>query len=109
MISSIENRFVEGYPAWIAVGPGWRDILVRLDRQLSAIQSDYKVAQVKEKFGGLRFYTSNVRPENMDEFRSLIDAAEHDSYRTCEECGDRGSLRDNGWYKTLCEVCNEVF
>ena len=37
-------------------GEGWRPIIVQLDRDIAAIESDYEVHQIKEKFGGLRFY-----------------------------------------------------
>ena len=57
--------------------------------------------QVKEKFGGLRFYTSGG-----DEYtRALIDDAEALSYSICEECGrmddDVGRNR-KGWIQTTC-------
>lgn len=105
MISQIENRFIKEYPTWISVGQGWHDLLVRLDRQLSAVQPDYEIVQVKEKFGGLRFYTTNVHPENMDTFRALIDAAESESFRTCEECGGHGKIGGDHWITTLCDEC----
>lgn len=57
--------------------------------------------QVKEKFGGLRFYTSGG-----DEYtRALIDDAESLSYSICEQCGrmddDVGRNR-KGWIQTTC-------
>jgi hypothetical protein len=57
--------------------------------------------QVKEKFGGLRFYTSGG-----DEYiRALVDEAEELSYSICEECGrmddDVGRNR-KGWIQTTC-------
>jgi len=57
--------------------------------------------QVKEKFGGLRFYTSGG-----DEYtRALIDDAEALSYSICEQCGrmddDVGRNR-KGWIQTTC-------
>ena len=63
--------------------------------------SQVVAAQVKEKFGGLRFYT-----DGGDEYiRALIDDAESLSYRICEECGrmdnDVGRNR-KGWIQTTC-------
>jgi len=57
--------------------------------------------QVKEKFGGLRFYANGG-----DEYtRALIDDAEALSYDICEECGrmdnDVGRNR-KGWIQTTC-------
>lgn len=59
-------------------------------------------AQVKEKFGGLRFYVDNA-----DEYTNgVIALAESLSYRTCEQCGNKGIMRKGGWIKTLCDGCN---
>ena len=60
-------------------------------------------AQVKEKFGGLRFYVDNCD----DYVRGVIAMAESMSYRTCESCGDSGHRRSGGWVRTLCDKCQE--
>ena len=58
-----------------------------------------RVAQVKEKFGGLRFYVDNAD----DYVRGAIEMAEMMSLRTCEVCGNRGRKHTGGWIRTLCE------
>jgi hypothetical protein len=59
----------------------------------------FRVAQVKEKFGTLRFYT-DLSSDGMDK---LIREAEKKSEVTCEVCGKPGGLMARGyWYKTLC-------
>lgn len=55
--------------------------------------------QVKEKWGGLRFYV-NGSDEYVD---GLIAMAEGMSYRTCEVCGNPGKTRAGGWVRTLCD------
>ena len=61
-----------------------------------------EVIQVKEKFGGLRFYTSYTTKE----LNALIDEAEEKASKTCERCGKKGKLRcRRGWYATLCDEC----
>lgn len=58
-------------------------------------------AQVKEKFGGLRFYV-----DNCDDYVSgVVAMAESMSYRTCETCGAPGVKRSGGWIRTLCDGC----
>ena len=60
-------------------------------------------AQVKEKFGGLRFYVDNA-----DDYTSgVIALAESMSYRTCEDCGAPGKQTGRGWIRTLCDACNK--
>lgn len=54
--------------------------------------------QVKEKFGGLRFYFSG----GDDYIEGLVQMAELMSERTCEICGDKGKHYSGGWIKTLC-------
>lgn len=60
-------------------------------------------AQVKEKFGGLRFYVDNTD----DYTQGVIAMAESMSYRTCEACGSPGKTSGKGWLRTLCVNCNE--
>jgi hypothetical protein len=62
-----------------------------------------EATQVKEKFGGLRFYI-NWQDDYID---GLIRMAESMSYRTCEECGVPGKPNEGGWIITLCEPCRE--
>lgn len=58
------------------------------------------VAQVKEKFGGLRFYVHGATEEHYN----YIEFAENFSYRICEECGTTHDVMtyNCGWMKTLC-------
>ena len=64
-----------------------------------------EVAQVKEKFGGLRFYTNG----NDELISGMIWLAESLSYHICEKCGStEGKLINNkGWYRTLCNKCKK--
>ena len=56
--------------------------------------------QVKEKFGGLRFYVQAAT----DKHYNFISFAESMSYRTCEQCGAPGKRYSMGWHKTLCDI-----
>ena len=56
--------------------------------------------QVKEKFGGLRFYVHAAT----DKHYNYISFAESMSYRTCEECGAPGKTYTDGWHMTLCDI-----
>lgn len=62
--------------------------------------------QVKEKFGGLRFYYDG----GDDEIRGMVRLAESLSYRICEECGVMNELvnrNGGGWIRTTCPCCVE--
>ncbi len=81
-------------------GPGWTLLVEDLIRKLIAAGWDRQLCQVKEKFGGLRFYI--VRTS--DELDRLVEDAENDSFFTCEECGNPGETRatSGGWEYTSC-------
>ena len=57
------------------------------------------VAQVKEKFGTLRFYYDG----GDDIIDGMVRMAESMSGVTCEECGKPGHQRGGGWIVTLCD------
>lgn len=58
-----------------------------------------RIAQIKEKFGGLRFYY-----EGGDEYiAGLVRMAESWAAMTCEDCGNPGTHRSGGWMRTLCD------
>ncbi len=59
------------------------------------------VQQVKEKYGGLRSYLWNAN----EEIGKLVEEAERQSLRTCEQCGQAGRVRDGSWVHTLCDQC----
>lgn len=58
-----------------------------------------RVAQIKEKFGGLRFYYDG----GDDEISGMVRMAESWASHTCEDCGNKGKQRGGGWIRTLCD------
>jgi hypothetical protein len=51
-------RIPDGWGRWIGCSRGWYPLLVELDEQLGTLFPNYEIEQIKEKFGGLRFYWS---------------------------------------------------
>jgi hypothetical protein len=84
-------------------GDGWYDLIDELSSNLERF--GVQAMQVKEKFGGLRFYISGYNPKYSNEIDMAIGRAEKKSIRTCEKCGKPGSIRDWGWLQTLCNDC----
>ena len=81
----------------IECGNGWAHLYEPLiDR---CIAEGVEILQIKEKFGGLRFYVSLCSKELQD----MIDAAELKSFSTCEVCGEKGEVRYRKWIRTLCD------
>lgn len=83
-------------------GDGWFDIINNLSKKIVEIDPDVRAVQVKEKFGGLRFYTNGGN----DEVYALINNAEDLSYKTCEYCGSTENVtQTRGWIVSLCPLC----
>lgn len=82
-------------------GDGWFELIKELSEKLEPL--GVEAVQVKEKFGGLRFYANHATDAAWD----LIEEAECKSETICEECGKAGKPNGVGWIKTLCEECRE--
>lgn len=90
--------------ALASVGPGWAELINDL---FDAKPDDTQVVQVKEKFGGLRFYLAG----GPSWYRLTVRGAESASVQTCETCGKYGDIKTpggnpHGWYRTVCDTCH---
>ena len=89
------------------VGEGWGPIVMECHRQLNHLDPGYRIGQIKEKFGGLRYYFYSTLPFDSityDIMHYIVNEAERQCARSCEVCGTGGRLRSNsGWYKALCD------
>jgi hypothetical protein len=94
-----------------AIGEGWWPIIESLcaniqshtdwwnkNRETRPVVEQVVVAQIKEKFGGLRFYYDG----GDDQISGMVRMAEAWASHACEECGAPGTLGGKGWIKTLC-------
>ena len=108
---AIMMRIPDGWGRWIRCDRGWDSIIVDVDQKLAELDPNYVVHQVKEKFGGLRYYfepTANVDEETEKKMHEIVRKAEKLADKTCECCGstEKVALRDNGWWKTMCDQCD---
>ena len=84
--------------------PGWLDLIDELCHTLKNHLDTHpelppiQVRQVKEKFGGLRFYYSGGDAV----CRDAVDRAQARSLSICEVCGQPGALMGGDW---LCVRC----
>jgi len=69
-------------------------------RKLPDLVQQVVAAQVKEKYGTLRFYYDG----GDDRITGMVTLAEAMSDVTCEQCGSPGETRSGGWVRTLCET-----
>ena len=101
------KMFSQSYGGF-AVGEGWWPILQALCSNIqhylnwknreSEVVPQVVVAQIKEKFGGLRFYYDG----GDDQVTGMVRMAEAWADKSCETCGSPGTSGGNGWIKTLC-------
>jgi hypothetical protein len=83
----------------VECGPGWAHLYEPLIALVE--KKGGTVLQVKEKFGGLRFYYGPAD----DVIERAIRLAEQASAVTCETCAAPGELRGRDWIVTLCQSC----
>lgn len=104
-MAPILARIADGDEAAVWVDAGWDEILLETDRRLAAVDPDYRVHQVKEKFGRLRYYCS--LDGHPDGYRVIADA-ELEAARRCERCGEPGEIdRQTAYIRTLCAAHRE--
>lgn len=104
------------------VNAGWEPLVDELHRRIVALAPEVYVQQVKEKFGGLRYYWSlphavrdEVLPGAYDDetighrIAKLVSQAEMVSTWICEVCGQAGHTEGwgHGWHNTLCSEHGE--
>lgn len=93
-------RGVVSYEHSDYVDTGWWPLVGQLIDKLKESGWDGKVEQIKEKFGGLRFYVNQPTKEIL----GLIREYEQKSFTTCELCGKEGELlRKCCYVRTLCQ------
>ncbi|UXA15857.1 hypothetical protein KXD97_32465 (plasmid) [Mycobacterium sp. SMC-8] len=107
-IESILRRIPDGWGRRLSVDAGWYSLVIATDAELARLDPDYRVHQIKEKFGTLRYYCQasgdDPDPELLD---AVTDDAERVSALICERCGAPGILHRSRSIrvKTLCTTC----
>ena len=109
----MEERFPKMFAnpyGGFAVGAGWYPILEKLCANIQH-HIDWKekqgkpipqveVEQIKEKFGGLRFYYQG----GDEQIHGMVRMAESWADIACEDCVGIGTRRSGGWIRTLCDL-----
>lgn len=107
---------------YVECGTGWFDIVDELSKQIAAHVATFptgkeepyvNVVQIKEKFGGLRYYIhyNNLTDDQIQEIEQMVRVAENKSCTTCEDCGGDGTMVSprRYWMRTLCKNCIENY
>ena len=105
-VEELKNKFLPNYYKSVDVDEGWYQIVVDCDNLLTEIDPDYQIAQIKQKFGGLRYYFQPSDVNNGElyvKMNAVVLAYEKIASMTCEATGKPGVLMKSkgGWVKTL--------
>lgn len=84
---------------------GWLELVEEIHEHLLP-NPNYRIWQVKEKFGGLRFYAYGLTEKE----RVFVHAKEKESTSICQQCGSRENvnLYNKGPRMTLCASCEKA-
>lgn len=117
----LKSRYLPLHDVEVTVRDGWKDLICDLVEKLDATGLNWKIKQVKEKFGALRFYTEIEKGPSLmfilsftdyqaklEEFNTLVEEAEDRSYHICETCGKAGfQMTIGSLLQVLCKSCGQ--
>lgn len=97
-----------------SVGAGWWATIERTHYKLFALDPNYRIDQIKEKYGGLRYYFTPSKGYDNDTYTAMeeiVSDAETECAELCEFCGSPGRIRGGesgfSWWKIACDECAE--
>ena len=105
--------FLPTYTELDAMPEGWRkafgiqmckEIKQELKRHKGALRK-YRITQIKEKFGGLRWYDEHSTKKI---FREIIPKYQKLSYQTCIDCGKPATCISAGYVSPYCNNCKST-
>jgi hypothetical protein len=102
-IAHIESLMHKDYTGYIECDHGWDELIIKCHEELIALDPNYVLIQIKQKFGGLRYYfeteADNRTRLKMYEVTGRYEAL---SLKTCEVTGEAGVLmKHQGQYFTV--------
>lgn len=109
---SMEDKFPEMFSepyGGFAIGEGWWPIIESLCANIqsylkwanrdSEVVPQVVVEQIKEKFGGLRFYYQGGDTH----IGGMVRMAEAWASKVCEDCGAPATKQTTGWIRNVCD------
>lgn len=102
--------FLPSYTELDAMEPGWRKAFgiqmckeIKKELKKHKFLYKYRIVQIKEKFGGLRWYDAGI-PKN-SELWDIIHKYNGISHQTCGVCGKPATKMSKGWIYPYCDDC----
>lgn len=102
LMEAVLDRIDPTFGKTIDCEEGWYDLILTMNSEIEKIDPDYRIYQVKEKFGSLRVYFQTSGPQFEKKIWDIIKRYERASQLTCEKTGKPGLLmKKDGHFKTL--------
>jgi uncharacterized protein YfkK (UPF0435 family) len=113
-----ESEMHDKYPktlkglSYFEINEGWKELVEEITSKIEVVNNKYspssyiRAAQVKQKFGGLRYYISieEIDEQDVRYVYDMIAEAEKRSFTICEYCGSPANTsRDRPYVETLCD------
>jgi hypothetical protein len=95
-LQPVLSRINPEYGVCISCDEGWWKLVSICDKELSLLDPQYTIFQIKEKFGGLRYYYNPSNPHNSESMDLVVRKYEKICSMTCEVTGGHGYLMRNG-------------
>ena len=106
LIKEFPEQFFDGCTTCVSDLPdGWGQLVREVMLKVKEHHVPVKWAQIKEKFGGLRMYETQVTQGSLHDLYDWISTAEHKASKTCQQCGNVGKHRKGN--VILCCSCEK--
>ena len=97
----------QDWPQILNINFGWFSLVTTLHKKIKHIDPTYRIIQIKQKFGSLRYYIETQYAYGTIE-RSIIDSlishAEMRSVNMCEQCESFGTMiTKDKWMRVACD------
>lgn len=104
--------FIPTYTELDAMPKGWRKCFgismckeIKASLKRSNYLYKYRIVQIKEKYGSLRWYDAG----SPEEVKKIIQKYEYISERTCIICGRPATKISQGWISPYCDDCYKKY
>ena len=102
----LEPYWEEGWDGYCRFDDGWANLVFECHLNILKIDPNYRIHQIKEKFGGFRFYYQSDLGIWVEQIDTIIVKYVEILRNVCENCGRDGELCEQKyWLKTLCSDC----
>ena len=92
-IAHIQSLIHKDFQKVVACDRGWDEIIIKCHEELTALDPNYIPVQIKQKFGGLRYYfDTDTEPLIRAKMYEITNKYEQMSFTICEVTGGKGEL-----------------